>query len=101
MNGPGLGSPLGDCDQVTSMLLMVRPESFGHNPQTAPTNAGQRGAALACAAVTRQALREFDQVVDTLVWLGARPRADGLLCCQLPGGPRPIRPGHAGFPRRT
>jgi hypothetical protein len=61
------------------MLFMVRPDGFGHNPQTASTNPWQRAGALTSAEVTRQALLEFDRVVDTLVRMGVSPLvADGL-----------------------
>lgn len=62
---------------------MVRPDGFAHNPQTAPTNPWQRGVPPAPAEVTRQARREFDRVVDTLLRWGSRPLmadAPGYAC---------------------
>lgn len=73
MSGPAPGAPLRDGEQAASMLFMVRPDAFAYNPQTASTNPWQRGAALASTEVTRQALREFDRVVDTLVRMGVHP----------------------------
>jgi len=73
MSDPARGAPLGDDDQVTSMVLMVRPDGFGHNPQTAATNPWQRGAGWAAGEAVRQALGEFHRLVDTLRRLGVRP----------------------------
>lgn len=80
MNSPLSPAPLGDTYQSTSMLLMVRPDCFGHNPQTAATNPLQRGGDLDPAQVAVQALREFDGVVAALDRLGIPPAV-------LPGPP--------------
>lgn len=52
--------------QAPSALLMVRPGSFGFNPQTAGTNVFQQAGADTPAVVRQQALLEFDRMVDLL-----------------------------------
>src|SRR5690349_3989184 len=52
--------------QAPSSVLMVRPSSFGFNPQTATTNAFQQKEASEDLNVARKALEEFDRMVDTL-----------------------------------
>lgn len=45
---------------------MVRPSSFGFNPQTANTNAFQRKEELSDLNISSKALEEFDRMVDIL-----------------------------------
>lgn len=52
--------------QAPSALLMVRPNAFGFNPQTADTNAFQQHASDDSLLVHETALREFDTMVDVL-----------------------------------
>lgn len=52
--------------QAPSALLMVRPNAFGFNPQTAGTNAFQQYASDDSLLVHQTALREFDTMVDVL-----------------------------------
>jgi hypothetical protein len=52
--------------QAPSCVLMVRPSSFGFNPQTATTNAFQHSEATPDSHVASKALEEFDRMVDTL-----------------------------------
>lgn len=52
--------------QAPSALLMVRPNAFGFNPQTAGTNAFQQPASDDSLLVHETALREFDTMVDVL-----------------------------------
>lgn len=53
--------------QAPSSVLMVRPSSFGSNPQTLGTNAFQLNQSESQAEVNRLALGEFNRMVDTLV----------------------------------
>ena len=53
--------------QAPSSVLMVRPASFGFNPQTAATNAFQSPDANSPEEVQRKALDEFNRMVDTLL----------------------------------
>lgn len=53
-------------EQAPSAVLMVRPKSFGFNPQTAGTNAFQHQAAGDMESIRLQALAEFDTMVDLL-----------------------------------
>jgi hypothetical protein len=52
--------------QAPSSVLMVRPSSFGFNPQTATTNAFQNNEVAPAFNITAKALEEFDRMVDTL-----------------------------------
>ncbi len=52
--------------QTTSTVLMIRPARFGANPETAATNAFQRGRTLAEPEVLTRARREFDGLVAVL-----------------------------------
>lgn len=53
--------------QTTSSILMVRPQRFFYNPETAVSNAFQQQAGQAEAKdLERQALKEFDDMVSTL-----------------------------------
>ena len=53
--------------QAPSSVLMVRPASFGFNPQTAATNAFQHEQILPPLEVNKKALEEFNRMVDTLI----------------------------------
>ncbi len=53
--------------QAPSSVLMVRPSSFGFNPQTAVTNAFQIEQTESSLYVSRKALDEFNLMVDTLI----------------------------------
>jgi len=52
--------------QAPSSIVMVRPASFGPNPQTVFTNAFQKGQPAHNAEISKQALEEFDRVVEKL-----------------------------------
>jgi hypothetical protein len=52
--------------QTTSTVLMIRPARFGANPETAATNAFQRGQARAEPELLARARREFDGLVAAL-----------------------------------
>lgn len=52
--------------QAPSAVVMVRPKSFGFNPQTAGTNAFQNGVADDIESLRSKALLEFDKMVDLL-----------------------------------
>lgn len=53
--------------QLTDTVLMVRPDSFGFNDQTASTNSFQNRLSVDSGGSIRdQALREFAEAVDTL-----------------------------------
>lgn len=53
-------------EQAPSVVLMVRPKSFGFNPQTAVTNAFQHQPNDNAQSLNQQALAEFDKMVDLL-----------------------------------
>lgn len=53
-------------EQAPSAVLMVRPKSFGFNPQTAGTNAFQRQSGDDVQSIGQKALVEFDKMVDLL-----------------------------------
>jgi hypothetical protein len=50
--------------QIASRVILIRPTGFGHDPQTAPSNAFQRE--LKDPAVAVRAAEEFDLVLDAL-----------------------------------
>jgi hypothetical protein len=52
--------------QAPSSVVMVRPASFGFNPQTAGTNAFQVEQVESQLDIQRKALEEFNRMVDTL-----------------------------------
>lgn len=52
--------------QAPVAVLMVRPKSFGFNPQTAGTNAFQNNVIDDIESIRNKALREFDKMVDLL-----------------------------------
>lgn len=52
--------------QAPSSVLMVRPAAFGFNPQTAASNAFQSKQTDSSEEISKKALQEFDQMVDSL-----------------------------------
>lgn len=52
--------------QTTNTLLMISPDKFGFNDQTAGTNTFQKNTHMAAATIRDRALAEFNGVVDTL-----------------------------------
>ncbi|MCU0438314.1 MAG: arginine deiminase-related protein [Raineya sp.] len=52
--------------QTTSHLLMIRPASFGFNPETAQTNVFQKKASDFSEEIHKKALAEFDYMVELL-----------------------------------
>lgn len=52
--------------QAPSSVLMVRPAAFGFNPQTAASNAFQSKRTASSVDISKKALAEFDEMVDTL-----------------------------------
>ncbi|NNE30356.1 MAG: amidinotransferase [Saprospiraceae bacterium] len=53
--------------QTTSRILMVRPASFGFNPETASSNAFQKDDQAADKQeISEKAIKEFDQMVESL-----------------------------------
>jgi len=76
--------------QAAGSVLLVRPASFGFNPQTAASNAFQVAAASPVADLADRALLEFDA-------LHAALQSAGVRCCVVPDTPLPPRPD-AVFP---
>ncbi|HEX6881800.1 MAG TPA: arginine deiminase-related protein [Planctomycetota bacterium] len=76
--------------QTTGRVLMIRPAAFGANPETAATNAFQRGAEGSAAELLARARAEFDGLVAAL-------RAHGVDVLVLEDEPEPPRPD-AVFP---
>jgi hypothetical protein len=56
--------------QSAGTVLMVRPASFGFNPQTAASNAFQSSAAMGGAGCQARALAEFDALAEVLARAG-------------------------------
>jgi len=53
--------------QITDTILMVRPQNFGFNPETAESNAFQENdQSISKPQITRQAIQEFDGFVEIL-----------------------------------
>ena len=52
--------------QSTNSVLMIRPNRFYPNPETAADNAFQRNADRGSDALTLMARKEFDAAVETL-----------------------------------
>lgn len=52
--------------QAPSALVMVRPKTFGFNPQTADTNAFQHASDEGPESIQEKALQEFEKMVDLL-----------------------------------
>jgi hypothetical protein len=78
--------------QCASAILMVRPEQFGYNAQTAGTNRFQRPGAEGGRGldVVQLALREFDAFAAALA-------AEGVRVCVVPDSAAPPKPD-AVFP---
>ena len=76
---------------AASAVLMVRPDHFAHNPETAATNAFQRAPAAADAGgVRRAAIAEFEALAAALGARGVRVEvAEGL-----PGAPDAVFPNN-------
>lgn len=62
---PHPSGPSGE-PQTTDRVLMIRPAVFGANPETAATNAFQRGAEGSAAELLARARAEFDGLVAAL-----------------------------------
>jgi len=52
--------------QAPSTVVMVRPASFGSNPQTASTNAFQNVLSASSDVIRQKSINEFDRMVDKL-----------------------------------
>jgi hypothetical protein len=76
--------------QLASAVLMVRPASFGFNPETAFSNAYQKAPQADAATIENKALQEFDQYVDTL-------KAQGIEVLVIQDSKEPAKPD-AVFP---
>lgn len=77
--------------QTTSNILMVRPASFGFNPETAETNVFQQTPKTKKATeISQKAIQEFDNMVDTL-----RKHHINVLVAE--DSPKPMKPD-AVFP---
>ncbi|MFN2301789.1 MAG: citrulline utilization hydrolase CtlX [Gammaproteobacteria bacterium] len=76
--------------QTTDAVLMVRPAAFGSNPETLDSNAFQHPPDAPRAEIAKQALVEFDGVVEVL-------RAAGVRVCIVDDESEPRRPD-AVFP---
>lgn len=55
---------------IAHSLLMVKPHAFGHNPQTASTNAFQSSLLENNQSISSSAVNEFNQMVDALQYHG-------------------------------
>lgn len=55
---------------IADKILMIRPASFGYNPQTAESNKFQKKADLSDEEIQAKALREFDSMSEKLKELG-------------------------------
>lgn len=71
--------------QAASRLLMVRPAAFAFNTQTAGSNRFQRLGAIAHETVHAQALKEFDEAVETL-------RKNNIDVTVVEDSTKPLRP---------
>lgn len=54
----------------TSRILMIRPACFGYNPQTSASNVFQKMPAMPHSELQKQAVQEFDQMVNLLQGAG-------------------------------
>ncbi len=84
---PSPRSPSRPAEQCASAVLMVRPQAFGFNAETAADNAFQRADTGAGAAA---ALQEFDRLAGALV-------SEGVEVCVAPDTEHPPKPD-AVFP---
>jgi len=76
--------------QVASILLMIRPASFGFNAETAASNVFQGSVPMSEHQVQVNAVEEFDRFVDTL-------KAHGIEVLAIEDTPYPVKPD-AVFP---
>src|SRR6266853_3823961 len=77
--------------QCADAVLMVRPDAFGYNPETAATNTFQRPQDLASAAGAVAAARaEFERLAQAL-------GSEGISVCAVDDTPDPAKPD-AVFP---
>ena len=76
--------------QVASIILMIRPASFGFNAETATSNVFQGSVPMSEHQVQVKAVEEFDRFVDTL-------RAHGIDVTVIEDTPHPVKPD-AVFP---
>lgn len=76
--------------QITDTVVMISPDHFGFNPQTADSNAFQRTIKASPEEIKRQALAEFQQTVGLL-------EANGVRVLVLPSNPNVFTPD-AVFP---
>jgi len=76
--------------QCADAVLMVRPQAFGFNPETAATNSWQRPDGAAAADAPQRARREFEQLLNAL-------RSEGLSVCAVEDSAEPAKPD-AVFP---
>lgn len=58
--------------QITDTLLLVQPDSFGFNPQTARSNTFQHKPSESLEQIQEQAQREFGSIIETLNNAGVR-----------------------------
>jgi len=90
MSGPANPATNAARRQCADAVLMVRPKSFGFNPDTATTNAFQRRTAPGGADAAEAAVREFDRLVKAL-------RTEGIDVCVVADTAEPKKPD-AVFP---
>jgi len=77
--------------QCADAVLMVRPEAFGYNPETAATNTFQRPQDLGdAAAAAARARAEFERLAQAL-------GSEGISVCAVEDTPHPAKPD-AVFP---
>ena len=76
--------------QCADAVLMVRPQAFGYNPETARTNSFQVRPAVESAGAAAEALREFEQLARALA-------SEGITVCAVDDSARPAKPD-AVFP---
>jgi hypothetical protein len=78
--------------QVTNRVLMVRPRTFGSNPETAESNAFQRPSTESGASLQAQAAREFDQLHEALTAEGVS--VDLIEDTDIPAKPDAVFPNN-------
>jgi hypothetical protein len=76
--------------QITSNIIMVRPAAFGYNAETAANNTFQHAPEEDQQTVSKKALAEFDQLVNTI-------RSEGVNITVFQDTPDPVKPD-AVFP---
>jgi hypothetical protein len=87
---PPLVSDLRPRQQCADAVLMVRPASFGYNPETALTNTFQQRDGAAAPAAAGAARAEFEQLLRALV-------SEGVSVCAVEDSVAPAKPD-AVFP---